>query len=156
MYTLSTNMYLQGIKMDPLGTNMFLLKRYRPSDSFCTFISECTVSEVLKCWNVLRLWWFLDLGRINYHPSSLYGKSSFNIWPRTCFCGWLNTEQFYLFGWTVTLNSQHSNGRHWPLHQWLMCLYISLCLFGGWGVIHSLFDLSRGYKCASCEMTAIT
>ncbi len=26
--------------MDPLGTNMYLLKRYRPSDSFCTFISE--------------------------------------------------------------------------------------------------------------------
>ncbi len=25
--------------MDPLGTNMNLLKRYRPSDSFCTFIS---------------------------------------------------------------------------------------------------------------------
>ncbi len=26
--------------MDPLGTNMYLLKRYHPSDSFCTFISE--------------------------------------------------------------------------------------------------------------------
>ncbi len=29
--------------MDPLGTNMYLLKRYRPSDSFCTFISESVV-----------------------------------------------------------------------------------------------------------------
>ncbi len=26
--------------MDPLDTNMYFLKRYRPSDSFCTFISE--------------------------------------------------------------------------------------------------------------------
>ncbi len=33
--------------MDPLGTNMHLLKRYRRSDSFCTFISE-SVEEV---WN---------------------------------------------------------------------------------------------------------
>ncbi len=40
MYTLSTNMYLYGSKMDPLGTNMYLLKRYFPSDSFSTFISE--------------------------------------------------------------------------------------------------------------------
>ncbi len=29
--------------MDPLGTNMYLLKRYRPSDSFRTFISESVV-----------------------------------------------------------------------------------------------------------------
>ncbi len=26
--------------MYTLSTNMYLLKRYRPSDSFCTFISE--------------------------------------------------------------------------------------------------------------------
>ncbi len=34
--------------MDPLGTNMYLLKRYRPSDSFWTCISE-SVSSVEKC-----------------------------------------------------------------------------------------------------------
>jgi len=26
--------------MHPLGTKVYLLKRYRPSDSFCTFFSE--------------------------------------------------------------------------------------------------------------------
>ncbi len=39
MYTLSTNMYLKGTKMVPLGTNMYLLKS-SDSDSFCPFISE--------------------------------------------------------------------------------------------------------------------
>ncbi len=33
--------------MDPLGTNMHLLKRYRPSDIFCTFISERAVMTSL-------------------------------------------------------------------------------------------------------------
>ncbi len=32
--------------MDPLGTNMYLLKRYRPSDSFCTFISESVETRI--------------------------------------------------------------------------------------------------------------
>ncbi len=39
--------------MDPLGTNMYLLKRYRPSDSFCTFISESVETE-----NVSRMYDF--------------------------------------------------------------------------------------------------
>ncbi len=34
--------------MDPLGTNMYLLKRYRPSDSFCTFISESVEKNITK------------------------------------------------------------------------------------------------------------
>jgi len=33
-------MYHEGTNMDPLGTKVYLLKRYRPSDSFCTFFSE--------------------------------------------------------------------------------------------------------------------
>ncbi len=33
-------------KMDPLGTNTHLLKRYRPSDSFCTFISESVWNHI--------------------------------------------------------------------------------------------------------------
>ncbi len=37
LYPLSTNMYLQGTNMDFLGTKVHLLKRYHPSDSFCTF-----------------------------------------------------------------------------------------------------------------------
>jgi len=38
MYILGANMYHQG--MQPLGTKVYLLKRYSPSDSFCTFFSE--------------------------------------------------------------------------------------------------------------------
>jgi len=34
-------MYHQGTNMHPLGTKVYLLKRYRPSDSFRTFFSEC-------------------------------------------------------------------------------------------------------------------
>jgi len=33
-------MYHEGTNMDPLGTKVYLLKRYRPSYSFCTFFSE--------------------------------------------------------------------------------------------------------------------
>ncbi len=34
----------------PLGTNMYLLKRYHPSDSYCTFISESVpYSPVVSC-----------------------------------------------------------------------------------------------------------
>jgi len=36
MYILGANMY-QGTNMQPLGTPVYLLKRYSPSDSFCTF-----------------------------------------------------------------------------------------------------------------------
>jgi len=30
--------------MQPLGTKVYLLKRYSPSDSFCTFFSESVVN----------------------------------------------------------------------------------------------------------------
>jgi len=36
----------QGTNMHPLGTKVYLLKRYRPSDSFCTFFSE-SVDSIL-------------------------------------------------------------------------------------------------------------
>jgi len=40
MYILGANMYHQGRNMQPLGTKVYLLKRYNRSDSFCTFFSE--------------------------------------------------------------------------------------------------------------------
>jgi len=41
--------------MQPLGTKVYLLKRYSPSDSFCTFFSESvnTVSKVEEDFVVL-------------------------------------------------------------------------------------------------------
>jgi len=33
-------MYHEGTNMHPLGTKVYLMKRYRPSDSFRTFFSE--------------------------------------------------------------------------------------------------------------------
>ncbi len=35
--------------MDPLGTNMYFLKRYNTSDSFGTFISVCVCVCVCVC-----------------------------------------------------------------------------------------------------------
>jgi len=40
MYILGANMYHKGANMQPLDTKVYLLKRYGPSDSFCTFFSE--------------------------------------------------------------------------------------------------------------------
>ncbi len=40
--------------MDFLGTNMYLLKRYRPSDSFCTFISESVMLNGYRQWLNIR------------------------------------------------------------------------------------------------------
>ncbi len=56
--------------MDSLGTNMYLLERYHPSDSFCTFISESVYSKwtyfpegqqftiffLLVLWSILICW----------------------------------------------------------------------------------------------------
>jgi len=33
-------LYHEGTNVHPLGTNVYLLKRYRPSDSFRTFFSD--------------------------------------------------------------------------------------------------------------------
>jgi len=41
MHPLGTKVYHEGTNMHPsLGTKVYHLKRYRPSDSFCTFFSE--------------------------------------------------------------------------------------------------------------------
>jgi len=44
--------------MHPLDTKVYLLKRYRPSDSFCSFFSESVGSNMdkPKCWvkNVIK------------------------------------------------------------------------------------------------------
>jgi len=32
--------------MQPLGTKVYLLKRYSPSDSFCTFFSESALASI--------------------------------------------------------------------------------------------------------------
>jgi len=34
--------------MQPLGTKVYLLKRYSPSDSFCTFFSESARTITIK------------------------------------------------------------------------------------------------------------
>jgi len=43
--------------MHPLGTKVYLLKRYHPSDSFYTFLSEI-VFLYLKILRILRLFLF--------------------------------------------------------------------------------------------------
>ncbi len=40
IYTLGTDMYFKGTNVYPLGTKVYFLKRYIPSDSFCTFFPE--------------------------------------------------------------------------------------------------------------------
>jgi len=35
--------------MHPLGTKVYLLKRYHPSDSFCTFFSESEERNACHC-----------------------------------------------------------------------------------------------------------
>jgi len=37
--------------MQPLGTKVYLLKRYSPSDSFCTFFYESVQEEILNALN---------------------------------------------------------------------------------------------------------
>jgi len=46
-----------GTNMHPLGTKVYLLKRYHPSDSFYTFLSEI-VFLYLKILRILRLFIF--------------------------------------------------------------------------------------------------
>jgi len=41
-FSKGTLLYLKGAYWYLNGTNMYLLKRYHPSDSFCTFFSECS------------------------------------------------------------------------------------------------------------------
>ncbi len=41
--------------MDPLGTNMYLLKRYRTSDRFYTFISESVQVKGNGYWSTFYL-----------------------------------------------------------------------------------------------------
>jgi len=41
--------------MQPLGTKVYLLKRYRPSDSFCTFLSESVCWTKILCFGVTVL-----------------------------------------------------------------------------------------------------
>jgi len=61
-------LYHEGTNMHPLGTKVYLLKRYRPSDSFRTFFLE--VSYVFrKCKNAETFLKWVGLGDIIY---SLY------------------------------------------------------------------------------------
>jgi len=45
MYILGAYMYQKGTNIQPLGTKVYLLKRYSPSDSFCTFFSESVTAQ---------------------------------------------------------------------------------------------------------------
>jgi len=57
MYILSHKMYILAPQMyilAPKWTEVYLLKRYSPSDSFCTFFSESEVKKI-KLFSCMRL-----------------------------------------------------------------------------------------------------